>query len=50
MTTVEAVACGTSAIVYKDTACEEVVKEFDCGVIVEQGVENVYKTIVNLLG
>lgn len=29
LTTIEAMACGTEAIVYKDTACEEIMKE--CG-------------------
>lgn len=38
MTTVEALACGTTAIVYKGTACEEVVNKFG-GVAVEKNVQ-----------
>ncbi len=46
MTTLEAISCGTKAIVYKDTACEEVVNKFG-GVAVEQNVECLYKAIVD---
>ncbi len=38
MTTIEALACGTYPIVYKGTACEEVVKMYK-GTAVEQNVE-----------
>ena len=44
MTTVEAEACGTETVVYKDTACEEVVNEFG-GVAVPQDIEAIYKAI-----
>lgn len=37
LTTLEAVKCGTEAIVYKDTACEEVVEKYG-GVSLEQNV------------
>ena len=38
LTTVEAQSCGTPAIVYKNTACEEIVKKYG-GIAVEQSVE-----------
>jgi glycosyltransferase involved in cell wall biosynthesis len=38
LTTIEAQACGTPAIVYKDTACEEVVEK-QGGIAVEQNIE-----------
>ncbi len=38
LTTIEAQACGTPAIVYKDTACEEIVEKHG-GIAVEQNVE-----------
>ena len=44
MTTVEAEACGTSTVVYKDTACEEVAY-LNRSTVVEQNVEAVYKAI-----
>lgn len=44
LTTVEAQSCGTKAIVYKDTACEEIVEKFG-GVAVEQDVEYILKEI-----
>jgi glycosyltransferase involved in cell wall biosynthesis len=37
MTTIEAKACGTEAIVYKNTACEEIVSKMG-GIAVEQDV------------
>ena len=37
LTTVEALACGTPAIVYKNTACEEIALQYG-GVAVEQSV------------
>lgn len=44
MTTVEAIACGTKAIVYKDTACEEIAKSM-VGEVVEQDVGKIYTAI-----
>ena len=44
LTTIEAQACGTPAIVYKDTACEEVVEK-QGGIAVEQNIE-VLKTAI----
>lgn len=38
LTTIEAQACGTPAIVYKDTACQEVVEK-QGGIAVEQNIE-----------
>lgn len=46
MTTVEALYCGTTVIVYKDTACEEIVNNLG-GYAVEQGVENIAHVILN---
>jgi glycosyltransferase involved in cell wall biosynthesis len=37
LTTLEALSCGTQAIVYKDTACEEVVNKYG-GITVEQEI------------
>ena len=48
MTTVEAYACGTPAIVYRDTACEEIVKSMCCGVAVEQNVDSIYTEILRM--
>ena len=47
MTAMEARACGTEAIVYKDTACEEIVDQFG-GIAVEWGAEHIYAAIRNL--
>lgn len=44
MTTIEATACGTEAIVYEGTACEEVVRT-QGGVAVPPSVENLYAAI-----
>ena len=44
MTTAEAEACGTSTVVYKDTACEGVAY-LNRSVVVEQNVEAIYKAI-----
>jgi glycosyltransferase involved in cell wall biosynthesis len=44
MTTVEALCCGTTAVVYQDTACEEVVNQFG-GIAVPRGVEHLMKAI-----
>lgn len=48
MTTVEAAACGTQVIVYKNTACEEVVENLHCGIAVEQDVEKLYEGILSI--
>lgn len=45
MTTVEAESCGTPAIVYKGTACEEIVK-MQGGIAVEPNVEAIFNAIV----
>lgn len=47
LTTVEAIACGTPVIVYKDTACEEIIETYG-GMAVEMGIENIYRTILDL--
>lgn len=47
MTTLEALSCGTNVVVYKDTACEEIVKQIG-GVAVEQGVENLFSAVMSL--
>ena len=44
LTTIEALACGTYPIVYKDTACEEVVNIYG-GVAVEQNLEALLRAI-----
>lgn len=44
MTNAEALACGTVAIAYEGTACEEVVKQ-NGGIAVEQNVDAIYKVI-----
>lgn len=49
MTAMEARACGTEAIVYKDTACEEVVNQFG-GIAVDRGAEKLLGAILNLEG
>ena len=46
MTTLEALSCGTQAIVYEGTACEEVARMYG-GIVVEPGVENIYDWIVS---
>lgn len=45
MTTLEALYCGTDAIVYKDTACEEVVNMYG-GVAVKQSVKAIKEQIM----
>lgn len=45
LTTLEALSCGTQAIVYKDTACEEVVNKYG-GIAVEQEFSVLYDSIV----
>ena len=44
LTTLEATCCGTKAIVYQDTACEEVAELFG-GVAVPRGFQNLIKAI-----
>ena len=44
MTAMEARCCGTEAIVYKNTACEEIVNRFG-GIAVERGAENLCAAI-----
>ena len=44
MTTVEAEVCGTQAIVYQDTACEEVVRH-SRGTVIPQSVKAIYREI-----
>lgn len=44
MTTVEALACGTKSIVYKGTACEEIVTK-NGGLAIEPGATNIYLAI-----
>jgi putative colanic acid biosynthesis glycosyltransferase len=48
MTTLEAVSCGTKAVVYKGTACEEIVDKFG-GIAVDQNIASLYEEIENLL-
>lgn len=45
LTAIEAQSCGTPAIVYKDTACEEVAEKYG-GIVVEKGPANLYQAIV----
>ena len=47
MTAMEARCCGTEAIVYRDTACEEIVNQFG-GLAVEKGAEHLYAAIRKL--
>lgn len=49
MTAMEARCCGTEAIVYKDTACEEIVNRFG-GIAVPRGAEHLYAAIQKLTG
>ena len=44
MTTLEALYCGTQAVVYEDTACEEIVAAFG-GAAVPRGAENLYHAV-----
>ena len=46
MTTVEALYCGTNAVVYKGTACEEIVDQYG-GIAVEPNVAAVYEIVKN---
>lgn len=47
MTTAEALACGTPAIVYKDTACEETARQLG-GLAVDFGPEHLLEAIVQI--
>lgn len=47
LTTLEAMACGTPAIVFKDTACEEVVNQYG-GIAVAPGTDAILEAIVQL--
>jgi len=49
MTAMEARCCGTEAIVYKGTACEEIVNTFG-GIAADRGAENIYNKICELFG
>jgi len=48
MTALEAMYCGTRAIVYKDTACEEIADQFG-GIAVDRGAENLLRAIYETL-
>ena len=47
MTAMEARCCGTEAVVYEDTACEEIVNQFG-GIAVPKGAENLYAAVKKL--
>ena len=47
MTAMEARCCGTEAIVYQDTACEEIVNQFG-GIAVPKGAKYLYEAIQTL--
>lgn len=47
MTTLEALSCGTAAIVYRDTACEEVAKQFG-GMVVEPDYRAIAEALTQL--
>ncbi len=47
MTVLEAIKCGTDVIVYEDTACEEVARQFG-GTVVPRGVDNIYTAIMKM--
>ena len=47
MTVLEACCCGTKTVVYQDTACEEVAKEFG-GIAVPRGAEHLKDAILKL--
>ena len=48
MTTVEALACGATPIVYKGTACEEIVDMYG-GIAVNMDINSLYKAIVSVV-
>ncbi len=47
LTTIEAEACGTKAIVYKGTACEEIVNKFG-GMAADENVDALYRAVISL--
>ena len=47
MTAMEARCCGTEAIVYQDTACEEIVNQFG-GIAVPKGAQHLYRAVKKL--
>jgi len=47
MTAMEARCCGTEAIVYRDTACEEIVNQFG-GIAVPKGAAHLYDAVLAL--
>lgn len=47
MTTVEALACGTPAVVYNCTAIPEVIDE-TCGVVIEPGAEHIWDAVARI--
>ena len=47
MTTLEALCCGTKAVVYRDTACEEIVEQFG-GIAVDAGARNLHDAVIQL--
>ena len=47
MTAMEARCCGTEAVVYQDTACEEIVNQFG-GIAVPRGARNLYLAVREL--
>ena len=49
MTSLEAACCGTPAIVYRDTACEEAASYYG-GIAVDRGAENLYRAILEIAG
>ena len=44
MTTLEAIACGTKAVVYRDTACQEIAEAYG-GIAVPQGEAHLYEAV-----
>ena len=49
MTAMEARCCGTEAVVYRDTACEEIVNQFG-GIAVPKGARHLYAAVKKLTG
>lgn len=49
MTSLEAACCGTPAIVYRGTACEEAASYYG-GIAVDRGAENLYRAILEVTG
>ena len=47
MTAMEARCCGTEAVVYEDTACEEIVNQFG-GIAVPRGAQYLYQAVKKL--